>query len=78
MREAGQLRQAFNWLPSERTNFERIIVAEGWLRDWFERTLTNRETWITYISDVLVRHTLTRVDKILDVTGVLVQARYPS
>lgn len=61
--------------PPERTNFKRIIVAESWLRVSFERTLTNRETWIIYMSDVLVRHTLTRIDETFDGTGVLVQAR---
>lgn len=65
---------ALQLAPPERRNFKRIIVAESWLRVSFERTLTNRETWIIYMSDVLV----TRIDEIFDGTGDLVQARYPS
>lgn len=72
------LHQGFEWLPSERTNFEAMIVSEGWPSDWFERSLTNGETWIIYMSDVLIRHTLTRIDEILDGIGVFIQARYPS
>lgn len=72
------LHQGLEWLPTERTSFERMIVSEGWPSDWFERSLTNGETWIIYMSDVLIRHTLTRIDEVLDGIGVFIQARHSS
>ncbi|WP_066798591.1 hypothetical protein [Sphingomonas soli] len=71
------LHHGFEWPQLERTNFEATIVREGWPSDWFDRSLTNGETWIIYMSDVLIRHTLSRIDEMLDGIGAFIQARYP-
>jgi hypothetical protein len=71
------LHHGFEWPPAERTKFEATIVREGWPANWFERSLTNGETWIIYMSDVLIRHTLTKIDEVLAGIGAFIQARYP-
>lgn len=71
------LHHGFEWPPAERAKFEATILREGWPSDWFERSLTNGETWIIYMSDVLVHHTLAKIDQMLDGIGVFIQARYP-
>lgn len=71
------LHHGFEWPPAERTKFEATIVREGWPSDWFDRSLTNGETWIIYMSDVLIRHTLTRIDEMLGGIGAFIQSRYP-
>lgn len=67
----------FEWPKDEREKFERLIVSEGWPSDWFTRSLSGGETWILYMSDVLIRLVLTRIDEMLDGIGVFIQARYP-
>jgi hypothetical protein len=67
----------FEWPKDEREKFERLIVSEGWPSDWFTRSLSGGQTWILYMSDVLIRLVLTRIDEMLDGIGVFIQARYP-
>jgi len=71
------LHHGFEWPPAERTKFEETIRREGWPTNWFERSKTNGETWIIYMSDELIRHTLTKIDEMLDGIGAFIQARYP-
>ncbi|MCW3837262.1 hypothetical protein ACFQ1E_14205 [Sphingomonas canadensis] len=71
------LHHGFEWPPAERTKFEATIGRQGWPSNWFDRSQTNGETWIIYMSDVLIRHTLTRIDEMLDGIGAFIQARYP-
>lgn len=71
------LHHGFEWPPAERAKFEATIVEKGWPADWFDRSTTNGETWIIYMSDVLIRHTLTMIDAMLDGIGAFIQARYP-
>lgn len=72
------LHQGFEWPPAERANFEAMIVRERWPSAWFERSLTNGETWIIYMSDVLISLALARIDQMLDGIGLFIQSRYPS
>lgn len=71
------LHHGFEWPPAERAKFEATIAREGWPTNWFDRSQTNGETWIIYMSDVLIRHTLTMIDAMLDSIGAFIQARYP-
>lgn len=71
------LHHGFEWPPAERKKFEATILREGWPSDWFERSLTNGETWIIYMSEVLIHHTLTKIDQMLNGIGAFIQARYP-
>lgn len=71
------LHNGFEWPPAERAKFESTIVREGWPINWFDRSTTNGETWIIYMSDVLIRHTLAKIDEMLDGIGGFIQARYP-
>jgi hypothetical protein len=71
------LHHGFEWPPAERARFEATIVREGWPADWFDRSQTNGETWIIYMSDALVRHALSKIDEMLDGVGAFIQARYP-
>ncbi|MBX3565890.1 MAG: hypothetical protein KF730_15080 [Sphingomonas sp.] len=71
------LHHGFEWPAAERAKFEATIVREGWPPNWFDRSTTNGETWIIYMSDVLIRHTLTKIDEMLDGIGAFIQARYP-
>lgn len=68
----------FEWPKRERSNFEALIVHEGWPTAWFERSLSNGETWIVYMSDVLIELALKRLDEMLDGIGVFIRALYPS
>lgn len=67
----------FEWPKDERAKFERLIVTSGWPSDWFSRSTSNHETWIIYMSDVLIRHSLTRIDEILVGIGAFILARHP-
>jgi hypothetical protein len=71
------LHHGFEWPPAERAKFEATIVREGWPANWFERSQTNGETWIIYMGDTLIRHTLTQIDEMLDGIGAFIQTRYP-
>lgn len=71
------LHNGFEWPPAERAKFESTIVREGWPTNWFDRSTTNGETWIIYMSDVLIRHTLAKIDEMLDGIGAFIQTRYP-
>lgn len=71
------LHHGFEWPPGERAKFETTIVREGWPANWFERSLTNGETWIIYMSDMLIRDTLTNIDEMLDGIGAFIQSRFP-
>lgn len=71
------LHHGFEWPPAERARFEATIVRERWPTNWFDRSQTNGETWIIYMSDALVRHALSKIDEMLDGIGAFIQARYP-
>lgn len=66
----------FEWPKSEREKFERLIVSEKWPSNWFDRSLTGGETWIFYMSDVLIQLVLVQVDEMLSGIGAFVQTRY--
>jgi hypothetical protein len=65
------------WPKEERAKFERLIVEKGWPSDWFSRSTTNGEPWIIYMSEVLITHSLKRLDDTLDGIGLFIQSRYP-
>ncbi len=58
--------------------FDALIEQKGWPAEWFERSLSNNETWIIYMSEVLIQLALNRLDEMLDGIGVFIRARYPS
>lgn len=68
----------FEWPNRERANFDALIEQQGWPTEWFERSLSNNETWIVYMSEVLIQLALTRLDEMLEGIGVFIRAQYPA
>jgi len=67
----------FEWPKPERDKFERLIVDQGWPTDWFDRSTSAGETWIIYMSDLLIDNAMAEIDAILEGTGRFVLAHYP-
>ena len=63
----------FEWPDTERSAFERRIVADGWPQDWLSQATSDSQPWVFYLSDTFVQHCLATVDQIFAGLGAFVR-----
>lgn len=66
----------FEWPKEQRTSFESLAITEGWPAGWFQRATSAGETWIIYMSDALISHSLDTIDRSLEGIGTFLVSRY--
>ena len=59
----------FEWPIEERQNFENLIQERAWPQKWFEKSTSDGDPWIFYMSDSFIKHCLKTIDQILEGVG---------
>ena len=59
----------FEWPMEERDKFENLIKKKTWPQEWFQKSTTDGEPWIFYMSDSFIEHCLATIDQVLEGVG---------
>ena len=59
----------FEWPMEERRKFENLIQERAWPQKWFEKSTSDGEPWIFYMSDSFIEHCFETIVQVLEGIG---------